>query len=304
VVLPVVVRRPTDDDPLIPTTPTIPVSTPAPEGMVLIAGGTFSMGSDGSSFPADRPAHEVRVDPYFMDKVEVTNAQFQQFVNATRYQTHAEKQGWSIVFDARVGQYEAVSGASWKSPEGPNSNIIGREQLPVVHVSWHDAAAYARWAGKRLPTEAEWEFAARGGYLHASFPWGRDMLVDGRYQANTWQGEFPKQDLARDGFRSLAPVASYNPNHFGLYDMSGNVWEWCGDWYEENLYSTRAGRVTENPMGPADGFLKAQRGGSYLSAESNAPAFTVFGRMASDPTSTFPHLGFRCVRDANAMARR
>ncbi len=304
VVRPVEVRRPRPEDQQPPIDENQPIRGPAPAGMVFIPGGTFMMGNDNSSFPADRPAHEVRIASFYMDIHEVTNAQFREFVEASGYRTDAERQGWSIVFDSRAGQYEAVNGANWRAPEGPSTNLTGRDRLPVVHVSWHDAVAYARWAGKRLPTEAEWEYAARGGLRSMNFPWGPERLVEGRYQANTWQGDFPKQDQGRDGFRTLAPVRSFPANRYGLHDMSGNVWEWCSDWYEENLYASRADRVTSNPAGPADGYLKVQRGGSYLSADSNAPSYTVYGRMASDPTSTFPHLGFRCVRDAEDIARR
>jgi formylglycine-generating enzyme len=286
--------------------------------MVWIPGGEFWMGgpalTDAGAGPADAPSgaavcrelvagfpdagpsHRVRLDGFWIDATEVTNEQFEKFVEASGYVTVAEVApaqeqfpgvprdslvAGSVVFTppaAAVGLHDAsqwwhyVPGASWRHPSGPGSSIGGRKTFPVVHVAHEDATAYAKWAGKRLPTEAEWEYAARGGLDRQPFTWGAELCPGGHYAANTWQGAFPVRDTAADGFAGPAPVAQFPPNGYGLYDVAGNVWEWCSDWYRPDTYIARAGGVTENPRGPASSLdpeepgvpKRVQRGGSYL----------------------------------------
>ncbi len=186
------------------------------------------------------------------------------------------------------------AGADWRHPQGSHSSTTGYEQLPVTQVSWHDATAYAAWAGKRLPSEAEWEYAARGGLFESDYPWGREEKPDGAYRANYWQGWFPDQDLAHDGFRTAAPVRSYEANRFGLYDMAGNVWEWCSDWYAADYYQHSP---AANPPGPTNGSLRVQRGGSWLCAENASAGLRVWTRGREAPDSAHGHAGFRCARD-------
>ena len=257
---------------------------PAPEGMVWIPGGEFAMGSElDDARPDEGPVHRARVAGFWMDATEVTNAQFRRFVEATAYVTTAERAPdvdeimsqmpagtprpdpadlvpGALVFhntprpvplDDVRRWWSWTPGADWRHPEGPDSTIAERDDHPVVHVSWDDAAAYAHWAGKRLPTEAEWEFAARGGRDGQHFIWGPEPFSDARPQANIWQGVFPYQNLTRDGYDRTAPVKSFPPNGYGLYDMAGNVWEWCSDWYASNEYRRHApGEVLDNPVGP------------------------------------------------------
>src|SRR5215218_4975900 len=204
-----------------------------PRGMVLVKGGTFRMGAD-DEMPDESPSHEVRVESFWMDAREVTVGEFAKFVEATGYKTDAERFGWSGVFDRESGDWVRVDGADWRHPEGPASEAAPNE--PVCQVSWRDASEYARWAGKRLPTEAEWEYAARGGLAGSRYAWGDELRPKGRPVANWWQGEFPARDTGEDGFQGRAPVGSFAPNGYGLYDVAGNVWEWCGDWYDERYY--------------------------------------------------------------------
>ncbi|MES2695688.1 MAG: formylglycine-generating enzyme family protein [Verrucomicrobiota bacterium] len=283
------------------------------DGMRLVPGGTFRMGTDGDyGFPADGegPAHEVELAGFYIDATCVTNEQFNAFVNATRYKTESERFGWSFVFYGQLDATQAarsvranvlgsewwarVEDATWRHPEGPGSNIKQRWAHPVVHVSWHDAVAYGAWAGKRLPTEAEWEYAARGGLEGKRFPWGDELEPEGRHAMNVWQGVFPTKNSKADGHYGPAPAKSYKANDYGLYQMTGNVWEWCADWFEPGYY-----RVSprDNPTGPATGNRRAMRGGSYLCHASYCNRYRTDARSANTPDSATTNLGFRCVRD-------
>jgi formylglycine-generating enzyme required for sulfatase activity len=262
--------------------------------MVRIPAGRFWMGNDYADQLDQRPMREVAIDEFWLDRHEVTNAEFARFVAATHYLTTAEQLGRSHVFDPLAKAWKTVAGADWRHPRGPDSSILGRDDHPVVQVSGHDATAYARWAGKRLPTEAEWEYAARGGLFDAAYPWGREARPDGRYLANTWQGWFPDEDLGGDGHRGLAPVGGFPPNRFGLFDMSGNVWEWCADWYAADAYQRGA---VANPAGPDEGRRRVRRGGSWLCAPNWSDGPKVSTRDSAAPDASANHLGFRCARD-------
>lgn len=309
-----------------------------PEGMILVPGGDFSMGAvnpvgitDGGREPMRdaRPIHRVYVDPFLMDAYEVTNADFAAFVAATGYVTVAEKAptreefpdapvemlvAGSIVFappGSAVSRndyrqwWHWVEGANWRQPEGPGSSLAGKDNYPVVHMAWEDAAAYAKWAGKRLPTEAEWEFAARGGMSGNLYVWGNQMQPEGKSVANTFQGEFPANDLGKDGYSGIAPIGQYPANAYGLYDMGGNVWEWCADWYRPDYYTGVAGEVARNPQGPSDSHdpaepglaKKVQRGGSFLCTDQYCTRFMVGTRGKGEWRSAGNHIGFRCVKD-------
>jgi sulfatase modifying factor 1 len=295
----------------------------APPGMVWIPGGWFWMGDN--QFPDAQPEHLVYVDGFWLDQHEVTNAEFAKFVEATGYKTVAELPPkpedvpgalpeqlvpGSIVFtppsgpvplDNHLQWWRYVPGACWRHPEGPDSTIEGREDHPVVHVCWEDAVAYAKWAGKRLPTEAEWEFAARGGLDRQPFCWGDRLRPDGHWQSNIWQGTFPVHNLASDGFRGTAPVGKFKPNGYGLFDMSGNVWEWCADWYRPDTYLRS---TDKNPQGPSDSFdpqepgipKRVQRGGSFLCNDLYCIRYVPGGRGKCDPKSAASHTGFRCAK--------
>ncbi len=293
----------------------IRVASGSTEGMRLIPGGVSLMGNErdyGFADDGEGPVHEVELAPFWMDATTVTNEQFNAFVNAARYKTEAERFGWSFVFyghlspreltaqpRARVAGSEwwcRVDGADWRHPEGPGSNIKQRWAHPVVHVSWHDAMAYAAWAGKRLPTEAEWERAARGGLPHANrFPWGDELEPGGRHFMNVWQGAFPVKNTRADGYDGTAPAKSFRANAYGLYNLTGNVWEWCWDWFDAGYYA-RSPR--ENPTGPQAGDRRVTRGGSYLCHASYCNRYRVDARNANSPDSATTNLGFRCVRDA------
>ena len=289
------------------------VRTGSTNGMSLIPGGDFVMGTDGSyGFAADGegPAHAVTLAPFYIDTTTVTNEEFNAFVNATRYKTEAERFGWSFVFhghlDAR--QQEAavrqrvlgsewwcrVNGATWRHPEGPGSTIKKRWDHPVVHVSWNDACAYAQWSGKRLPTEAEWECAARGGFVQKRFPWGDELEPAGRHMMNVWQGTFPIQNTCADGHYGPAPGRTYKPNGYGLFQMTGNVWEWCWDWFDAEYYRHSP---RENPAGPAAGDRRVMRGGSYLCHASYCNRYRTDARSSNTPDAASTNIGFRCVRD-------
>lgn len=281
-----------------------------------------------------RPIHRVYVDGFWMDKTDVTNEQFAKFVAATGYVTIAEQKpkaedfpdappenlvAGSTVFTPPKGpvpldscyrwwRYQA--GANWRHPDGPKSDIKGKEKYPVVHVAYPDAEAYAHWAGKRLPTEAEWEFAARGGLSGKPYAWGDDLHPGGKYMANTFQGSFPNSDSGADGFHGIAPVAQFPANGYGLYDMAGNVWQWCSDWYRPDYYAMLAetGHVTRNPTGPASSYDPAepdqkkhvQRGGSFLCTEQYCTRYIVGSRGKSESSTASNHVGFRCVMSPTA----
>ena len=307
-----------------------------PPGTVWIPGGEFTMGTDAALGWADeKPAHRVRVDGFWMDTTDVTNAQFRAFVEATGYVTTAEKppdvaeimkqvapgtpppsgdqiRAGSLVFTPTSGPvplrdfsqwWKWTPGADWRHPEGPDSNIDGKHDHPVVHVSWFDALAYAKWAGKRLPTEAEWEFAARGGLENKPYVWGDDKPTDANIHANLWQGEFPYKNTAADGFERTSPVKAFPPNGYGLYDMSGNVWQWCSDWYQADLYRQRGKAVIVNPTGPDKSFdprqpfspLRVQKGGSFLCNDAYCTRYRPSARHGCTPDTGMSHMGFRCV---------
>jgi formylglycine-generating enzyme required for sulfatase activity len=283
-------------------------------GMRLLPAADFLMGNEGDyGFAADGegPVHRVSLAAFYIDETTVTNEAFNAFVNATGYKTDAERFGWSFVFEgllspaqrhdaapARVQGSEwwcRVEGASWRHPEGRGSTIKKRWAHPVVHVSWADAVAYATWAGKRLPTEAEWEYAARGGLAQQRFPWGSELEPQGRHRMNVWQGTFPTHNTEADGFYGPAPARSFRANGYGLYNMTGNVWEWCWDWFDAGYYRVSP---AENPTGPAHGERRVMRGGSYLCHASYCNRYRTDARSSNTPDSSTGNLGFRCVRDS------
>lgn len=260
-------------------------------------------------FPADGegPMHKVRVRAFLIDRTTVTNAEFAAFVAETGYQTDSERLGWSFVFYQLLPRdfpptraiacapwWRQVEGASWQHPEGPQSNVAERHDHPVVHVSWNDAAAFARWAGKRLPTEAEWEFAARGGLSKQRYPWGDELAPNDEHRCNIWQGRFPHENTADDGFIGTAPAESFPPNGYGLYNMAGNVWEWCADWFSPTYYQDSP---RTDPKGPRAGTSRVIRGGSYLCHASYCNRYRVAARSSNTPDSATGHMGFRCARD-------
>jgi len=297
----------------VPSNSVSRVTTGSTEGMIRLDGGSFLMGTNSSEgFPTDGegPVREISLDPFYIDATPVTNAQFREFVRATSYKTEAERFGWSFVFQGHIPAARRaelvkdtvlaapwwckVNGASWDHPEGPDSNIESHDEYPVTHVSWTDASEFARWAGKRLPTEAEWEFAARGGLEQKRFPWGNELMPGGRHVCNIWQGEFPTRDLAEDGYAGTSPVKAFPENAYGLYSASGNTWEWCADWFHPSyhLVGTRS-----NPSGPAEGRARVMRGGSYLCHESYCNRYRVAARTSNTPDSSTGNIGFRCARD-------
>jgi len=280
------------------------------EGMIRLAGGSFLMGSEEQQgFPADGegPVRTVAIRPFYIDEATVTNFQFEAFVQATGYKTDAEKFGWSFVFygllpqavldahpevSAKTPWWCAISGANWRRPEGPGSGIEERRDHPVTHVSWNDAMAYCQWAGKRLPREAEWEYAARGGLIGKRYPWGDVLTPEGEHRCNIWQGTFPSYNSLEDGYLGTAPAKSYKPNGFGLYNMAGNVWEWCSDWFSVDFH--RSG-PREDPQGPPDGEVKVIRGGSFLCHRSYCNRYRVAARSSNTIDSSSSNMGFRCV---------
>jgi len=281
--------------------------------MRLLTGGECTMGTSGDyGFPADGegPAHPVILAPFQIDPTCVTNEQFNEFVNATGYRTESERFGWSFVFYGHltpkqqaatapvrvfgVEWWARVDGAAWRHPEGPGTNIKRRWGYPVTQVSWNDARAYAEWAGKRLPTEAEWEHAARGGLAQRRFPWGDDLEPEGRHRMNVWQGRFPEDNTCEDGYFGTAPAKSFPANGYGLYNMTGNVWEWCWDWFDPGYYGVSP---RENPTGPPTGERRVMRGGSYLCHASYCNRYRTDARSSNTPDSAATNIGFRCVAD-------
>lgn len=275
-------------------------------------GARFSMGdSFDEGYPADgeRPVHPVEVGDFHLDATAVTNAEFARFVKETGHVTDAEELGLSPVFhlayDGPPGNVShrvegtpwwwAVRGASWRHPEGPHSGFADRQHHPVVHVTWRDAQAYCAWAGNRLPTEAEWEYAARGGLTGARYPWGDDLTPRGSWRCNIWQGDFPTENTLDDGRLTTAPVRTYRPNAFGLWQMVGNVWESCADWFAADYYT---GSPDSDPTGPASGEERVIRGGSYLCHASYCHRYRVATRSHNTPDSATANLGFRCANDA------
>jgi formylglycine-generating enzyme required for sulfatase activity len=281
--------------------------------MIYLPGGEFLMGTDDQEgFPQDGegPVRTVSVSPFYMDPCTVSNAEFREFVRATGYKTEAETFGWSFVFHLFVSPETAakvkqvvqntpwwwnVEGADWAHPEGPDSTVDDRLDHPVIHISWNDAAAYCRWAGKRLPTEAEWEYAARGGLVQKRYPWG-DLLKPGtEHLCNIWQGKFPDKNNQSDGYAGTAPVKSFQPNGYGLYNVSGNVWEWCEDWFSPTWHLNAP---RSNPKGPQHGQARVMRGGSYLCHKSYCNRYRVAARSSNTPDSSAGNMGFRCAADA------
>jgi formylglycine-generating enzyme len=320
-----------------------PAPSPAPAGMKWVPGGEFSMGTADpvgmehgghDPMPDARPIHRVFVDGFWMDETEVTNEQFATFVKAKGYVTVAERKpraadfptapkenllAGSIVFtapdhavalDDHYQWWRYVPGASWRHPLGPGTDLKGREKHPVVHIAYEDAVAYATWAGKRLPTEAEWEFAARGGLSGKVYAWGDQLRPGGRWMANTFQGRFPVEDEGEDGYRGISAVARFPANGYGLYDVAGNVWEWTSDWYRPDYYAQLAerGGVARNPRGPDASFdpaepkerKRVQRGGSFLCTEQYCTRYMVGTRGKGEVTTGSDHLGFRCVIPGSA----
>ena len=318
---------------------------PAPSGMRWIPGGEFTMGSDTGGPANERPAHRVRVSGFWMDATPVTNGMFARFVKATGYVTVAEKPpSWdelkkqlppgtpkpdasqlvagSLVYsppdhpvplDDLANWWRWVPGASWRHPEGPNTEIHGKDAEPVVQVAWDDAVAYARWAGKRLPTEAEWEYAARGGLDGKRFNWGDEFRPGGKYMANTFQGHFPDRSAPEDGFAGRSPVRAFPPNGYGLYDMAGNVWQWTSDWYRADAFvlASRAG-VGVDPNGPKDSWdpgdpyaaKRVIKGGSYLCNVAYCESYRPSARRGTPPDTGSEHVGFRCAKSAPPPAAR
>ena len=283
------------------------------EGMIRLEGGSFLMGTNSTEgFAADGegPVREIAVDPFYVDEAPVTNAQFREFTRSTGYRTDAERFGWSFVFRGHLLEnaliedtvltanwWLKVTGAMWDRPEGPDANVDSREDYPVTHISWNDAAEFARWAGKRLPTEAEWEFAARGGLEQKRFPWGDELVPDGLHMCNVWQGEFPVHDSAEDGYAGTSPVRAFPANGYGLFSASGNTWEWCADWFHPSFHLVGARR---NPAGPSDGQSRVMKGGSYLCHDSYCNRYRLAARTKNTPDSSATNVGFRCVRDVSA----
>jgi formylglycine-generating enzyme len=321
---------------------------PAPDGMVWIPGGEFSMGAQdppdrndavGMQATTDsRPVHRVFVDGFWMDRTEVTNEQFAHFVKATGHVTVAERTprtedfpgappenlvAGSVVFspphhavplDDHFQWWSYVRGASWRHPLGPESSIEGKERLPVVHIAYSDALAYAQWAGKRLPTEAEWEFAARGGLSGSVFPWGDEFKPGGQWMTNSHQGHFPDHDTGADHFTGVAPVGQFPANRYGLHDVAGNVWEWVSDWYRPDYYAQLAatGTVARNPSGPTVPYdpsepgvnKRVHRGGSFLCTDQYCSRYMVGTRGKGEVDTGTNHLGFRCVKPVVSLSSK
>ena len=321
--------------------PSAPATAAPPLGMVLIPAGSFEMGLSEERLKAGEnpvrsgaeewPAHKVMLDAFHMDETEVTNAQFKAFVAATGYKTQAERpfkqsdfpkarpqdlEPASFVLSQPVGPinvrtashwtwWKLTPGADWLHPDGPGSDLEGRSDHPVVNIAYEDAQTYAKWAGKRLPTEAEWEYAARGGLEGKLYPWGDELKPGGKWQANIWQGNFPNDNSKEDGFKTTAPVKSFSPNGYGLFDISGNVWELVADEYEKGYYErspkhSPTGGEGKSIVSPEEGIQVRQRiirGGSFLCTEGYCTGYRVAARQLSDDITASHHTGFRCVKD-------
>jgi sulfatase modifying factor 1 len=287
----------------------------APVGMVWVPAGEFRMGLDSGGEEDERPAHPVRVDGFWMDRYEVTVAEFGKFVEATGHRTRAERHGTSNVLRVGAG-WNMTPGANWKFPEGPDQPPA-RYDEPVSQVSWEDATAYAAWTGKRLPTEAEWEWAARGGMTTATLPWGNDLTPGGRHHANLWQGVFPDENQAQDGFQYRAPVGTFPASGYGIHDLSGNVWEWASDYYDSQYYQSQPkDQAVLNPQGPTEGKLlgdtdltsttakRSTRGGSFACSPQRCEGYRVTARTAHPEITGLNNLGFRCVRSTPGSPSR
>jgi len=276
---------------------------------VSLPGGSFAMGDssgDGNQRDGETPVHKVRVSPFEIDATSVANADFSRFARSTGYLTEAENWGFSAVFhlalaarpDELMGPlggapwWLGVRGADWKHPGGSLSTLDGRNNHPVVHVSWNDAQAYCRWVGRRLPTEAEWEYASRGAQVGARYPWGDELMQGRAWRTNIWQGEFPVKNTSSDGWLTTAPVRSFHPNAYGLWQTVGNVWEWCADWFDASYYSRSP---ASNPKGPAGGQERVMRGGSYLCHDSYCNRYRNSARSFNTPDSSMGNAGFRTV---------
>jgi sulfatase modifying factor 1 len=264
------------------------------DGMIRLAGGEFLMGTPRPSPDDQRPVHRVELAPFWIDATHVTNDQFAEFVADTSYRTTAEERGWSLTFNREAGSWDQTPGASWQHPADKESSLAGKENYPVVHVSWFDAVAYAAWAKKRLPTEAEYEFAARGGLSDAPYAWGRELTPGNQLSANYWQGKFPLINLQQDGYLEVSPTKKFPSNRYGLYDMTGNVCAWCGDWYASDAYGRH---LKANPVGPDSGSERVLRGGSWHSTAEKGAGLHVGDRDHAKPDETSSQIGFRCVRD-------
>ncbi len=277
--------------------------------MARLDGGWFLMGSESpDTLPLDGegPVRRVYLDPFFASLYPVTNQQFAEFVAATRYRTDAERFGWSFVFKDQIQHqmnhvavlgapwWFRVDGASWSHPFGPDSSLAGLDTHPVAHISFRDAQTYCDWSGTRLPTEAEWEYAARGGLEQTTYPWGDELLPGGRHMCNIWQGKFPDKNLAEDGFAGTSPVDSFEPNRFGLSTVIGNVWEWCADYFNTDWHALAS---PLNPLGPPTGATRVLKGGSYLCHESYCWRYRNSARTGNSPDTSAGNIGFRVVRD-------
>lgn len=276
------------------------------DGMVYLSGGSFLMGTedaDANRNDQEGPIRSVTVAPFYIDQTSVTNQQFKEFIDATGYQTDADKYGWSFVFfdflskevEEHVSQapvqtpwWRVVKGANWEHPEGPDSSITTRMDHPVVHISWNDAIAYCDWSGKRLLTEAEWEYAARGGLVQKKYAWGDELTPNGKHYCNIWQGEFPVSNTEADGYKGTSPVTAFPANGYGLYSMTGNAWEWCANDFHP-IEDNRFQQINQP---------KAMRGGSYLCHASYCNRYRVAARSCNTPDSSSGNLGFRCAIDA------
>lgn len=286
-------------------------TSPTTDGLVMLDGGSFRMGSqdpDANHGDGEGPVREVSLSPFWIGAQAVTNAEFAEFARHTGFRTGAEQFGWSFVFasfvPARLRRgaqrpiaapwWCRVDGAFWAEPEGPGSDVGDRMDHPVVHVDHADALAYGAWAGLRLPTEAEWEYAARGGEQDLRYAWGNELTPDGDHRCNIWQGSFPSRNTVEDGYRGTAPARSFEPNGYGLYCTAGNVWEWCSDWWT----TTHPPSGVRDPQGPAQGDMRVMRGGSFLCHSSYCNRYRVSARTNNDSRSASGNIGFRCAKDA------